>query len=355
MELSRIFLSSLLTSNLPLFSDFGSPHAACLSLKSRLQLENTTVIDVSYVPGGSRVATLGTCDPIAHVSAPICRVQFFTNTSNTSVVHAEAWLPDQWYGRFLAQGNGGLGGCIFYDHLDYGSSMHFATVASNNGHDGYSGTPFLNHPEVINDFAYRAIHVEAVIGKQIVEAYYGRPHAKSYYLGCSTGGRQGTQAALKYPDDFDGILAGAPATDFNHLIHWSYMLGQHIGAPHPESSPAFIPSELWRVVAAEVMRQCDAIDGVRDGIVTEPDLCDFRPETLLCGRASRSRCLTEPQVEALRRIYSPLYGDNSEVIYPRYDPGAESEAIPFGPFSGEIGDLFKVCAMCSSSRPLNRH
>ncbi|KAJ7871717.1 tannase and feruloyl esterase [Mycena olivaceomarginata] len=319
------FLSKLLTSSLVLFSSWspGEHHTACLALKSSLNVENTTIIDVSYVRAGSKVATLGTCAKRADVSVPLCRVQFFTNTTTTSVVHGEAWLPDEWYGRFLGLGNGGLGGCIDYGGLDYGSSLHFATVGSNNGHDGMGGAAFLGHPEVLNDFAFRAIHVEAVVGKQIVEAYYGRPHSKSYYMGCSTGGRQGTQAALKFPADFDGIVAGAPATDFNRLVHWTNMLTQYIGAPASHSSP-----------------RCDGIDGVLDGIITEPDACDFRPEALICHPdAALDTCLTHPQVEALRKIYSPLYGPGNQLLYPRFDPGAIY--IPGDLFSGDIPERSK--------------
>ncbi|KAJ7788419.1 Tannase/feruloyl esterase [Mycena olivaceomarginata] len=123
---------------------------------------------------------------------------------------------------------------------------------------------FLGHSEII-EFAFHAVHVEAVIGEQITDAYYGCLHRKSYYMGCLTGGRQGTQAALKFPTDFNGVLARA--TDFDHLVHWTNMLTQDIGAPDP----------------AEIMNQCDNIDGVVDGIIAEPDACEFRPEVLLCG------------------------------------------------------------------------
>jgi feruloyl esterase len=141
-------------------------------------------------------------------------------------------------------------------------------------------------------------------------------------MGCSTGGRQATQAALKFPADFDGILAGAPATDFNHLVHWTNMITQYIGAPACDSSPTFITQELWKTVEAEVLQQCDSIDGVLNGYITEPDACDFRPEAILCHPdAPLDPCLTLPQVEALRKIYSPLYGPGSQLLYPRYDPG----------------------------------
>ncbi|KAJ7857345.1 tannase and feruloyl esterase-domain-containing protein [Mycena olivaceomarginata] len=305
-SLSFKAVSKLVTPSLPLlFSAARSTGTRCLSLKSSLNLENTTIIDVSYVLAGSQVATLGTCDTTANVSVPLCRVQFFTNTTDTSVVHAEAWIPDEYYGRFLGLGNPGLDGCIDYGGLDYGSFLHFDTVGSDNRHDTLSGAAFLGHSEIINEFAFRAVHVEAVIGEQIADAYYGRPHRKSYYMGCSTGGRQGTQAALKFPADFDGVLARA--TDFNHLVDWTNMLAQDIGAPDPGSSPTFIPQTLWDAIAAEIMNQCDDIDGVVDGIIAEPDACEFRPEVLLCGSGA--------PVKTLRKIYSPLYGRANKLLY----------------------------------------
>ncbi|KAJ6629909.1 tannase and feruloyl esterase [Mycena sp. CBHHK59/15] len=307
----------------------------CLGLKSSLRLENTTILDASYYPDSANVTALGSCQTTAMVTVPLCRVQFLTNTSDSSAIQAEAWLPDEWYGRFMGLGNRGLGGCIAYDELDYGSSLHFATVASNNGHDGDSALRFLDNPEVLNDFAYRAIHVETVIGKQIVKAYYGRPHHKSYYLGCSTGGRQGTQAALKFPNDFDGIIAGAPATDFIHLLHWTGMLARYVGAPNFASSPSYISPASWKIIADEVLKQCDALDGVLDGIITEPDACEFRPEALLCRQNAIRDCLTQPQVEALRKIYSPLY-EGGKLLYPRYDPGAEGSPLISFLFSGNF-------------------
>ncbi|KAJ7770430.1 tannase and feruloyl esterase [Mycena metata] len=343
------FLPKILIGSLPLFSTSTwspkpeEPHAACLALKSSLKLENSTITNVSYIHAGSTIDTPGPCGvETTDVQTALCRVQFFTNTTDTSSVRAEAWLPDEWYGRFLATGNGGLGGCIDYGSLDYGTSLHFATVGSNNGHEGNDGIVFLNQPEVVNDFAFRAIHVETVIGKQITEAYYGRPHDKAYYLGCSTGGRQGTQAALKYPNDFDGILAGAPATDFNHLLHWAAMLGRAIGAPNPSSSPAFIPPAMWKVISAEILQQCDGVDGVLDGIISEPDLCVFRPERLLCtsGRTLDS-CLTPPQVAALHKIYSPVHGRHGDLVYPRFDPGAEGDPLALDLFSGQLSFTFQ--------------
>jgi len=236
---------------------------------------------------------------------------------------------------------------IDYIDLDYGSSLHFATTASNNGHDGREadGRPFLNNLEVVNDFAYRAIHVESVIGKQITEAYYEKPHRKSYYLGCSTGGRQAMQAALKFPEDFDGLVAGAPAINFQHLLGAEIMWGSFVGALNPGNSPSesFIPPELWEVVSLEILKQCDGLDGIEDGIVTDPEQCNFRPEALLCDtekpERSMSPCATPKQLEALRKIYQPLYGTQGQFLYPRFDPSAEADG-QFAPVFG--GDLFPI-------------
>jgi hypothetical protein len=201
--------------------------------------------------------------------------------------------------------------------------MHFATIGSDNGHDGNNGLSFLNKPEVINDYAYRAIHAEAVIGKQVAEAYYNSTLSKSYFLGCSTGGRQALQSARLFPNDFDGLIGGAPAINFNSLTGWGGMLSRYSGAPHGDSSPNYISQSLWQIVAQEIMKQCDGLDGLEDGIISEPDDCHFDMQHLLCFNGSTEGCLTQLQLETLSKIYSPLYGNDGKHLYPRFDPGAE--------------------------------
>ncbi|KAJ7493771.1 putative feruloyl esterase B-2 [Mycena latifolia] len=165
---------------LPLCAFATDPAAKCLALQQALHLKNTIILNVTYVTAPTNVTTPGSCQASAPLtSAPLCRAQFVIATTSTSAVHAEAWLPDTWFGRFMGTGNGGLDGCIDYTALDYGASLHFATVGTDNRHE--DERPLI--PEVINDFAFRAVHVEAVIGKQLVQAYYGEPAAKSYYLG----------------------------------------------------------------------------------------------------------------------------------------------------------------------------
>ncbi|KAF8072297.1 tannase and feruloyl esterase [Lyophyllum atratum] len=328
----------------------GPRSAACANLTD-LRLPDTTILSASHVSPltSLNVSTPRSCQTQALVTNSFCRVRLIINTTSTSSLNAEAWLPDTWFGRFLGLGNGGLGGCIDYLDLDYGTTLHFATVGSDNGHDGEGGDVYLDHPEVINDFAFRGLHVETVIGKQIVQAYYGKPHAKSYYLGCSAGGRMGTQAALKYPEDFDGIVAGAPATNWNSLLGLFVTMAGIVGAP---DAPSFIPPALWDVVANEILKQCDGLDGFSDEIITEPDSCDFKPEAIQCTAQTTTNCLSEPQLAVLRKVYQPLNGPDGELIFPRYDPGAEVDGgwqiLLNGSVNAIAGDWYKYAIFNNS-------
>lgn len=126
------------------------------------------------------------------------------NTSESSRITLEAWLPPaaQWNGRFLSTGNGGISGCIQYEDIAYANSFGFAAVGANNGHNGTGGTAFAESPGVVEDFAYRSVHAGTVLGKNITASFYGEDPIYSYYLGCSTGGRQGMKMAQSFPDDF---------------------------------------------------------------------------------------------------------------------------------------------------------
>ena len=159
-----------------------------------------------------------------------------------------------------------------------------------------------------------------VVGKQISKAFYGEPHKKSYYLGCSTGGRQGFKEAQDFPDDFDGIVAGAPAFAFNNLSSWS---GHFYTATGNTTAPSFIPTDYWPVIHQDILDQCDALDGYVDGILEDPLLCNYDPSGLACGANGTANCLTPPQIETVHKIFSPLYGLNGSLVYPRMQPGSE--------------------------------
>jgi hypothetical protein len=203
----------------------------------------------------------------------------------------------------------------------------------------------LNHPEVINDFAYRSIHVEAVIGKKIVEAYYHSKPAKSYYLGCSTGGRQAMQTALMYPDDFDGFLAGAPAVHWHGLEGGGGIAAKFVDAPFARPENGFITADLWNIIANETMKQCDALDGLVDRTISVPDNCKFDPAPLLCKNGTTSGCLNKAQLEAAYKIYSPILEPNGELLFPRFDPGAEDNGEWVIWYSGNMNIYINVSSL----------
>jgi feruloyl esterase len=175
-----------------------------------------------------------------------------------------------------------------------------------------------------------------VVSKAVVKEYYSRPASKAYYVGCSTGGRQGFKMITDFPDDFDGVLAGAPAIDFNHLSGWRGILSRYNGAP---SGTPTISVALWEVVRLDIISQCDNLDGVEDGIIDDPDLCDYDPKGLICDAQETEAdklCLNESRVEIVRKVFSPLLDEDGELLYPRYDPGTSLSGTTQGIFGGKL-------------------
>lgn len=195
---------------------------------------------------------------------------------------------------------------------------------------------FANNSDVLEDFAIRSLHTGVVVGKEITKQFYGSPHKKSYYLGCSTGGRQGFKSVQSYPLDFDGVLAGAPALNYPNLNSSSAHFYPIFGDP---GNAMYVPIPMWAVIHQEILNQCDGIDGVVDGIIEDPELCRFRPEALQCpsGTNNPSTCLTSAQVGAVRLAFTDFYGVDGKLIYPRMQPGSEAIAslvyCANGPFS----------------------
>ena len=308
----------------------------CTSLAGKLHIPGGNVSFTEYVAASTTLQIQNndpTCTrPSQVVSANLCRIGLNISTSVRSGLRMEAWLPQNWTGRFLSTGNGGLGGCIQYEDMEYAASLGFATVGTNNGHDGMTGQSFLNNPDVIEDFAYRALHTGVVAGKKISQEFYGKLHNKSYYLGCSTGGRQGFKSVQSFPNDFDGVVAGAPAFAFNNLTSWSSHFLLLTGL---QGSPTFVPFYMWPAIHRDILNQCDKIDGVADGIIESPDLCNYDSAGLICVPGQNSSCLSLTQAETVRSIYSPLYGTDGSLVYPRLQPGCETTEAPSTYFLGQ--------------------
>ncbi|KAF5337535.1 hypothetical protein D9758_016678 [Tetrapyrgos nigripes] len=199
---------------------------------------------------------------------------------------------------------------------------------------------FLNAPEVLADFVFRSIHTNVLVGKELTHKFFGVPHTKSYYLGCSTGGRQGLKSVQDFPEDFDGIVAGAAAADHNHLQAWSASFFLITGPP---DAPSFLTIDQWiNVIHPDVLRQCDEIDGVKDGIIEVPDLCEYDPSGLVCReeggqQEQNASCITAEQAKMVKEVYKPLF-IFGKFAYPRFQFGAEGAMSPLL-FGGQVSTI----------------
>lgn len=295
--------------------------SSCESLLS-LALENAKITLAEVVPPGTFVPH-GKSSAISQFGQlpAFCRVAATLTPSADSDIKIEVWLPmADWNGKFEGVGNGGWAGTITYDWLAAALQEGYATASTDTGHVGGNASFAIGHPEKIIDFAYRAVHEMAVKSKAIIAAFYGRAPRFSYFTGCSTGGRQGLMEAQRYPDDFDGIIAGAPANDQTDLSAWRIAVEAKV-LQNPASVVS--PAKLG-VVNRAVLAACDAIDGVTDGLLTDPRQCHFDPATLLCRGAEQDDCLTAPQVEAVKMGYAPAKRNTGELIFPGLVPGGET-------------------------------
>jgi feruloyl esterase len=239
----------------------------------------------------------------------------------------EVNLPDRWNERFYMIGNGGLAGEALDDpgraaQRATALANGFVMAQTNTGHDARkepSGTFVLDNPAKAIDYAYRAVHVTAETAKQIAREYYGRPVAHSYWNSCSNGGRQGLLEAQRYPADFDGIVANAP---------WVDQTGFTIGALWNQRAltEAPVPAAKLAMVAERAMAACDAVDGLKDGLIDDPRACRFDParDVPACrDGADAPDCLTPAQAQTVKKIYDGPTSRGKQ-IFPGFMVGSES-------------------------------
>ena len=252
---------------------------------------------------------------------PFCRVAATLKPSSDSDIKIEVWMPASgWNGKFQAVGNGGWAGVISYPAMANALRLGYATSSTDTGHVGATGTFALGHPEKFIDFAYRSEHEMTVTAKAIIDRFYGRGPRLSYWNGCSTGGRQGLAEAQRFPDDYDGIIAGASANPRTYLNSWQISIAQAT----LKDPASFIPPAKYPMIHQAVVAACDALDGVTDGIIGDPTRCRFDPKLLECKDADGPSCLTAAQVTAARTVMSPVKNPRSgEEIFPGLEPGTE--------------------------------
>src|SRR5579871_236326 len=297
--------------------------ATCESLAS-LTLPNTTITLAQPVEAGALTLPggRGPNPNVVYKDLPaFCRVAATLRPTSDSDIKIEVWLPDPkgipgWNGKFQAVGNGGWAGVISYREMSDAVLRGYATASTDTGHEGGRGQFAYGHPEKLIDFGWRSEHEMTVKAKALIQAFYGNAPKYSYWNGCSTGGRQGLKEAQKFPDDYDGIIAGAPANR-TALALW-------IAFAELKDPASYIPKEKYPLVHHAVLEACDAHDGVKDGILENPTSCHFDPKVLLCKGADSASCLTAAQVEAVRKIYSPATNPRTgQVLFPSLVPGSE--------------------------------
>jgi len=299
--------------------------ATCESLAS-LSLPDTAITLAESVPAGDSAPSRPSSLPArarsrAFSNLPtFCRLAGDIKPTTDSDIKFEVWMPAAgWNGKFMGVGNGGWAGEIEYDNMSEALADGYATASTDTGHQGNGATFALGHPEKVIDYGYRAVHELTVKTKAIVAAYYGRAPRLAYWNGCSGGGKQGLTEAQRFPADYDGIIAGAPANYWTHLAAhavWVAQAAQKDGAQ-------VLPPDKFTLVHNAVLAACDARDGVKDGVLENPPACDFEPRALLCKGDDGPGCLTAPQLEVARRIYGPAISTSGRQIFPGLLPGSE--------------------------------
>ena len=300
-------------------------HAAdekCEALKQE-SFTNTTITLAEGVDAGAFKAPAGGFPGFGadYSTLPaFCRVTGSIKPTSDSDIQFELWLPQEgWNGRFMQTGNGVAAGSIVISSMAQPLAGGYAVTNTDTGHKG-GGDDFswaVGHAEKVIDYGYRAVHELTVVGKEITTAYFGKAPEKSYWNGCSTGGRQGLMEAQKFPNDYDAIIAGAPAANWTSLVTYSALGESNIGPGRR------LGMDKLGLLKNTAVQTCDALDGVEDGVISLPESCPFDPVILQCGEGHTGQCLTEDEVAFARSYYAGIVDSMGKVYYPGTGPGSE--------------------------------
>ncbi len=254
--------------------------------------------------------------------APHCKVTGIIGTET----RFELLMPDVWNGKFVMGGGGGFVGFVINTALEFGPLQKgYATVGTDTGHRGHplDGSWALNNLERIVSFGHQAVHRTAVTAKALITGYYGRDISRSVFVGCSRGGGQALMEAQRYPEDFDGIVAGAPAYDWTRELGARNTRLNQAMYPDPDDlSVATITPAKQRLIGKAVMEQCDALDGLEDGILNNPMRCEFDVASLACDGDVSDSCLSKREISAARAIYDGVRIEG-KLVFPGFPIGGE--------------------------------
>jgi len=328
MQALRIFTGCLILAFILTTAVPGMAQKSCAALISE-QLPNVTITSASFMndPLGflppKTPGMFGTPSGLK-VTDPFCRVIGYIEPVEGSHIGFEVWLPpaEDWNNRFLAVSNPAFEGAIKFQGLASSLERGYATSSTDTGHQHPGHEWALGHPERLVDWVHRAMHETTVASKHLINAFYGKAPSYSYLDGCHNGGRQGLVEAQRYPEDFDGIVAGDPAFYLSRLQTGSEYINW-IALKDGVEAPSFIRPDKYAVLNRAVLDACDTLDGVKDDAIEDPTRCHFDPASIQCSGAEQDSCLTAAQVDTARRIYSGAKFADGTQIYSGFEPGSE--------------------------------
>lgn len=317
-------ITTLLSAGFAAFLLIPAGRAATCDSLSSVSIPHTTITKAEAVAAGAFPAPPGGRGPnpgAVYKKLPaFCRIAATLKPSSDSDIRIEVWMPASgWNGKLQSVGNGAWAGTISYPAMATALDAGYATASTNTGHEGDSPEFITGHPEKVVDFAYRAVHELTVASKAIVAAYYGNGAKYFYWNGCSTGGRQAMAEAQRFPNDYDGIIAGAPDNYATHVQGTQVWIAEET---HKDEA-GYIPPSKYAVIHKAALDQCDALDGVKDGVIEDPARCKFDPGVLECKDADGPSCLTAPQVEVARKTYAGPMSRTGRNVSPGLEPGSE--------------------------------
>lgn len=295
----------------------------------------------------SEMATITSAAPVAagetigttNVTAPFCRVQGVARPSADSLINFEVWLPatpNAWSGRLKTDGTGGYAGATPIARMAADLAAGFVVAGSDMGHTGGESADWtIGHPEKVKDWGYRAHYFVTTAAKAVTQAYYGKPAAHAYFEGCSNGGRQAMMMAQRYPDLFDGIVAGAPSQFYGDTL-LSLVWTGHSQVP-VLGQPPILSAAKRAMMSAHALAACDAMDGLADQQITNPRACTFDPAVLLCTGSETADCLTSDQLRAARAVYRGIPAADGGQRWNGPVVGSEADWIPAFADTGGYG------------------
>src|SRR5579862_1035784 len=276
-----------------------------------------TVLPGEFRPPGGRESSPG--NPVFKQLPAFCRIAATLTPSSDSDIKVEVWMPvSNWNGKFQAVGNGGWAGSISYPEMADALRRGYATSSTDTGHTGGGGSFAANWEKYV-DYSYRSEHEMTVQSKAVIAAFYGNGPRLSYWNGCSTGGRQGLMEAQRFPDDFDGIIAGDPANPKAYLNAWTLAINKTVF----KDPASFIPPGKYPMIHQAVVNACDAVDGLKDGLIEDPRKCQFDFQVLACKAEDNATCLTGPQIETAKKVLTPAKTQDGREIFPGHVLGPE--------------------------------